>query len=411
MAGSIFIRLPPESVQEDADAPLEWLFSDPATRGHRVLRATSAEVAAEVGATRVVLLAPGEEVLLTEAALPGRNRQRLTQALPYAMEEQLIDDVDQMHFVLGPSVGDGRYSTAVVHRSRLERWLARAQTGGVHLDAVVPDVLALPLAEDGWTVFLESGRVLVRTGPYAGFAATPDTAPMLLAHALREAGEAAPTVIRVYDAAGTGGDYLRPTASEPPLETLPYSGGLLGLAAESGAGRTLNLLQGDFSPRAQLSRRLRPWYATAALVAALLVLQPAVFAYEHWQATQRSDRLRQAIEATYREAFPDAQRVVNPRAQMESRLSKLRARAGGAGGGFIEMLAVAGPLLGGEGIHLKSLRYRDGQLDVELQAADFQRLEGLKQQLSEAATWSIEIQSATAREDKVDGRLLIRGEG
>lgn len=410
MAGAVFLRLPPGPVQEDADPPLEWLFSDPARAGHRVVRATGAEVAPEVGAARVVLLAPTEEVLLTEAALPGRNRQRLLQALPYALEEQLIDDVDQMHFVLGPSLGEGRYSTAVVHRGRLEQWLSLTQVGGIHLDAVIPDVLALPLAEGAWTVFLEAGRVLVRTGPYGGFAATPDTAPMLLAHALGGAGDAVPGVIRVYDAAGTGGDFLRPAASQPPLETLPYSGGLLGLAAESGAGRTLNLLQGEFSPRAQLSRRLRPWYATAALVAALLILQPAVFAYEHWQASQRSERLRQAIESTYREAFPEAQRIVNPRAQMEARLRELRARAGGTGGGFIDMLAVAGPLLDGEGIHLRSLRYREGQLDVELEAADFQRLEGLKEQLSKAGL-SIEIQSATSREDKVDGRLLIRGEG
>lgn len=411
MAGSVHVRLTPAALREEPDAPLEWLLGGAGEARSRQLRATAVEAASRVGSSRLVLLAPSEAVLLAEVALPGRNRQRLLQALPYAMEEQLIDDVEDMHFVLGQLAADGRYHAAAVNRARLGAWLAAAQEGGVHVDAVVPDVLVLPFAPDTWTAFLEPGRVLVRTGLHSGFAATPETAPVLLEHALTDAAEHAPAVIRVYDAAGSGGDYLRPVPSEPPLETLPYGNGLLGLAAEHGTSAALNLLQGEFSPRARLRRRLRPWYPSAALAGALLLLQPAVFAYEHWQAAQRSQALQEAIEATYRQAFPDAQRVVNARAQMESRLNDLRSRAGGAGSGFIDMLGAAGPLLGADGVEITSLRYRRGELDVELLAADFQRLERLKDQLSEAAQWGIEIQSATSRDDQVQGRLLIRGEG
>lgn len=394
----------------DTEPRVQWLAPD--ADGPGVDGTPGDAAAAHAGSGRVVMLAPSEDVLLTEVELPGRNRQRLRQALPYAMEEQLIDEVEDMSFVLGPARGGQRYSVAAVHRRRMEDWLGVAGAAGLHLDALVSDVLAIPLPEDGWAVYLEPGRVLVRTGPAAGFAATPDTAALLIEQALGEAAEAAPARIRVYDGAGTGGDYLRPGASgtEPPqVETVPHAGGLLTLARAAEAQRALSLLQGEFSPRAQLGRKLRPWVPSAALLAILLLLQPVVFFVDYRQAVRQSEQLQAQIEATFREALPGVTRVVNPRAQMDSRLKELRGRGAGAGGSFTEMLGKAGPLLARSEVQLKSLRYRGGQLDIELEAADFQRLDQLKRQLDDAGGWSIEIQSATARDDKVDGRIVIRG--
>lgn len=368
------------------------------------------EAAAHAAGARVTVLVPSETLLLTDVELPGRNQQRLRQALPYALEERLVDDVEDLHFALGPRLDGQRYGAAAVHRARMDAWIATLRAEGIQPDALVPDVFAVPLLEDAWAVLLEDVRVLVRTSGASGFATAQGTAPLLLAQALDEVGEeGAPAHLKVYDAAGTGGDYLRPAGSVPELDTVPFAGGLLGLAADEDAPeRALNLLQGEYSPRARMSRQLRPWYATAALLLVLLLIQPALFLYEYWGTAARSAALQAQIEAVFRRSFPDAQRVVNPRVQMQQRLDALRKRSGG-GGALMELLAAAGPLLGKEpGVQVQSMRYRDGQLEVQLEVKDFQQLDRLKQQLAQAGKWTIDVQSATARGEHVEGRLLIR---
>ncbi len=406
MAKRLFIAFAPGAGLEAG--PARWqLFegSTPAGGGAGDL----SEAAPLAPGARVIVLVPSETLLLADVELPGRNQQRLRQALPYAMEERLVDDVDAMHFVLGPRLEGQRYGAAAVHRQRMAAWLEVLHDAGIQPDALVPDVFAVPLLEDAWSALLEGARVLVRTSRASGFATMQDTAPLLLEQAVREAGGDVPTHLKVYDAAGTGGDYLRPAGSQPALDAVPFAAGLLGLAAEAEQPESaLNLLQGEYSPRAQISRRLRPWYATGVLLLLLVLIQPALFLYDYWGLAARSAVLQGQIESVFRQSFPDAKRIVNPRVQMQQRLKALRQRSGG-GGALLEILSAAGPLLAKEpGVQVQSLRYRKGQLEVELEVKDFQQLDRLKQQLAQAGKWSIDVQSATARGERVQGRLLIR---
>ena len=59
---------------------------------------------AEAALDRInIVIVPSEDVLVTTVTLPKMNRSRLLQAIPYALEEQVIEDVDTMHFAAGIS--------------------------------------------------------------------------------------------------------------------------------------------------------------------------------------------------------------------------------------------------------------------------------------------------------------------
>ena len=197
------------------------------------------------------------------------------------------------------------------------------------------------------------------------------------------------------------------------VEHAGCNGGLLALVASSGAPELrLNLLQGEYSTRERVGRRLRPWYPAAALLALLVLVQIVRGTVDYVSLKHRDAALQTQIEAVFRGAFPEVRRIVNPRAQMQHRLDELRHLVGAGGGGAFEMLAVAGPVLhASQGLQLQSLRYKVGQMDLELQLKDLQALDDLKQRLEKATSWKIEIQSASARADGVDARLLIRSSG
>ena len=114
MPDRLLLRLAP-------DGGLTWLRQ---VAGQPVPAAAQRGVpppAALAGAAEIVVLVPGEDVLLTEARLSARNRAQLLQALPYAVEEQLLDPVEDLHFAA--TAGGDPLGVAVVARDTAA-WLA-----------------------------------------------------------------------------------------------------------------------------------------------------------------------------------------------------------------------------------------------------------------------------------------------
>ncbi|QIG81836.1 general secretion pathway protein GspL [Sphingosinithalassobacter tenebrarum] len=116
------------------------------------------------------LLVPAESVRLMAVDLPLSSRTKRLEALPFAVEDQIAESIDQVHLALGESLGDKRYLVGVVRRETMERWLATASEYGLGGAAMVPDALALPGVDAGrWWIDCDAGRAMVRTGE-GGFA-------------------------------------------------------------------------------------------------------------------------------------------------------------------------------------------------------------------------------------------------
>ena len=77
------------------------------------------------------LLVPGEDVLHLAATLPSGSDSRLAQLLPFALEEQVAEDIESQHFAVGPSLPDGTTAVDVVARARMDEWLALQAEWGV----------------------------------------------------------------------------------------------------------------------------------------------------------------------------------------------------------------------------------------------------------------------------------------
>ncbi len=171
---------------------------------------------------------------------------------------------------------------------------------------------------------------------------------------------------------------------------------------------SINLLQGAYSRREQLGRLWRPWQAAAALLFGWAVIQTGLV-YAELSALEREQRqLREEMVQIYRDAFPEAKNVVDPKLQMQRKLQSLQ--GGGDSGGFLALLHQVGQAIQAEqGISLEGVNYREGRLDLELQASDLQRLDALKQALEAQAGLSATIQGANAKGDSVTARMRISG--
>ena len=400
MTETLLLRL-----AENRQGIRDWLLVNDQEQREGLVQTGAPDSAVLATTRRVVVLVPGSEVSLYMARVPGRNRQRVLKAVPFALEEQLASDVEDLHFALGPVQQDNQYPVAVVERAQMDAWSGLLREQGIHAHQWIPDILSLPLPEDGWSALAEGDITLLRSGDYSGFSADHDMVSMLVG-LQTEADEPAASVTLygpvVLDLEGL--DVIHMDDDLAPLQVMAR-----GLAQ----GKIINLLQGAYSRREEWGRYLRPWKATAALLLAGVLLATLSAGVNYYQLSKQRVQLAADIESVYREAFPAAKRIVNPRAQMEQKLRQLQGSSGGGNTDFLALLAeTASVLRATKGISVKGASYRDGRLDLELQADNLQILDGLKQALVNTGHMNAKIQSATTEKDrKVKSRIRIQGTG
>ena len=138
----------------------------------------------------LLLAVPAERVLLREVTFSRAERRLLRQTIPYTLEEQLLGEVDDNHFALGPIEQD-RVAVAVVERDWLAALLARCAQAGFDIRRAVPEQLLLPWQPQQWSLRADAQRWLLRHGRWRGFALEPESAALAL-QLLLDAGEAPP---------------------------------------------------------------------------------------------------------------------------------------------------------------------------------------------------------------------------
>lgn len=94
----------------------------------------------------VIVQVPSEDVLLLSVNLPDMSRARLMQALPFALEEQIIGDLDEQHIVVVGDIIAGNVPVAVVTHHKMRLWLDQLNERGVQADCMLPASVALPAA-------------------------------------------------------------------------------------------------------------------------------------------------------------------------------------------------------------------------------------------------------------------------
>ena len=389
------------------DGNCEWLPLDDA--GQPVGRVRSGDLtaaAAEANGLRVVVLVPGIDCLLTQATIPGRNRQKLLRAVPFALEEQLIEDVENFHFSLGPALPGGRYPVVVIATRRIDAILDACRSAGLDVYQLVPDLLAVPCTGDAVCVVIDGDLALVRTGPYSGFVVETENLGLMLAAEEQPEDSPARSVVIQLPAGAVLPDLGEAATT---AEISRYEGSALMLFSQGMGGGIIDLLQGVYSRNQEWGKLWRPWRATAALLLAGVLLSNIVTGVDYFRLRNEREELNARMKSVFMESFPGTRRVVDPRVQMQQQLEQLQRRAG-SGGRFLTLLARSADVLRtAKDIEIAGASYRAGRLDVELTAANLQVLDQLKQALS-AHGLEVEIQSAAADAgQRVKSRLRIQG--
>ncbi|HEB85516.1 MAG TPA: type II secretion system protein GspL [Gammaproteobacteria bacterium] len=409
MAAQVHLRLLSLPGQDTLQAC--WIRIDDGNIASDLKLGSLASAADDLAGDAVIVHVPGEDVLLTQVRLPDNRRKQLIKALPYALEDDLIDDVDSLHCVLGSRIEPGLYNAAVVAHEKMRYWLDLLETAGIRVLRVLPDTLLLPFEKSSWTVFSEHNpdQVLVRTDLEQGFVCSRENLITFIQKAAAQE-DRAQEKIRLFHCESIDESALEVAVSglselewidEPQIEDA------LSLLSLKNETTDFNLLQGRYAPHSRIGQYLRPWYSSAALLGFLLVIGLAANIIQYYSLQAKNKELERNIIATFRQAFPEVKRVVNPQAQMRHHLSRLRG-SNKQGLSFAEMLSTIAPLAKStKGLKIQNLHYQKGQMELQIELPDLQTLESFKQTLSSRTPWKVELKSANSTDNKVQGRMVI----
>src|SRR5712691_9000759 len=137
--------------------PRNWPGEDSELRWRRVASVGAVREGSQRGleglapAEEIIVWTPAAETLFVRARLPTRSVAKIVQALPFALEEQLIDPPERLHFAFAQEA-DGALAVAVTRRERMDSWLAALAAAGLVPARLAPVTLSLPLADRAWTL-------------------------------------------------------------------------------------------------------------------------------------------------------------------------------------------------------------------------------------------------------------------
>ena len=362
---------------------------------------------------KVVVLIDSSNVHLNHVQLPTTNRQKMLRAIPYALEEQLAEDIEDFHFVIGKA--DPHYGTPVagIRKDTIEGLLAAFNQAGISIDAIIPDAICTPAAPDQWSVLFHAGKALVQFQALIGSVIDTANLPLLLQASLGKA-ENKPARIVCF--------YLDGKEPDPALEQIDPDVEIVKVAynthplvvfcGEFSRAKSLNLLQGKYKPRRKSSGQWYRWRLAASLAAAWVLMYAGINLVELNSLEKKNAELGLQIEDIYKKSFPGSKRIVNPRVQMEQKLNELRGGGGPQGSQFLALLTESVSAISSQkDIEIQSIDFRNNRMDIGLTGTNLQSVETLNKQLNKNTELMTEITSATSEKNIVKGRIRLQRSG
>jgi len=426
MAETVVIRMPGAAGEETV-----WVNTDSSGSCTSAVKRGSLGDAADAAAgNRIALLLSPSQILRLFSNIPLKGKAKIMQALPFALEEQLAQDVDDLHFAIGERNAEGGIPVAVVARDAFEDTLEEARSAGLAPDAVMSLADSIPLFPSTTTAWIDGDTATIRTAdetfsidadelttildmrfPLDVDATSDDTAD----------GEPAPAKhIKVYCDAPAHDRFADMFESlRLRVESLDVllieDHGIAQLAnslADTGRKQGVNLLQAAYAVKKQLFTLSPAWKLAGALAVVFAVLTLIGDSLSLMQLNRQEQALDAAAAETLSKAFPGTGEVADPWGQLQSRMRAAGSTANASGPGFIEALNVlANAVDKTKGIEFEALSFRNNVIDLRLSAPAVDVLDTLAREVNNSGLFSAEIQSANPQDGAIRGRIQVKVAG
>ncbi len=350
---------------------------------------------------RTLVLLSAASLVLTDVEIPAGASRQFETMLPFIIEDELAQEVDQLHFsILAKQSGNAQ--VCAVDKQWLENALQGLRSVGCQVQKVLPDVLALP-DQDGISAVELDECWLLKKDAFRGMSVHRDWLAMVAQSSWVKQDE----------------DYL-PLSAYSHLPELTLAEGqewhnaepklVMQMLAEGAVTSKINLLTGDFKAKSSLSRYWKVWQkvALAAVFLMAVVMVDNLLQIQRYEA--QAQAYRAESERVFRQSLPGKNKIPTVsylKREMEREAKRLS--GGSVDESILDWMTELPTLLKQvPGLKLTSFKFDSGRSEVRLQAQsnDFQTFERARELF--AGQYQVEQGQLSRSGTLVNGSFVLK---
>lgn len=343
------------------------------------------------------------DCLITHVSLKTKNQKDLIAAIPYALEEQLAQSVEELHFTTTEALENGVRPVLVIAHNKLVECIGNTVED---VDVIIPDVLALPIKDAAWTIAMDGNRALVRSGLYDGFECNIEQlGQQLMLHKILEEKPVAVDlcIFGLIDLPEFPED-IRELVKVHRYK-IPFKEWL---GDQLSVVPGLNLLSGQYAIKNADANNIKLWLPAIIL---FLIAITYHYGYSFYKVTQLENEITDIDKSSrelFSQTFPETKRIVNPRVQAEQNLKSLSANSSRSHSGFFDLfIETMSTVREFPEMQVLGFNWKQDNLQLQLNAPSVTVVEQLEKSLAEKG-YKVEIINAVNKEGRFKAQLKIR---
>jgi general secretion pathway protein L len=434
MPNKLFLR--PKQALQTSEPVFEWALYD---LNHRQMKYGAQDSLESIDQTlmqngientELVFLWPSNAAFSTKISLPGNQTRFIQQALPFAVEEQLAQDVDKVHIVLGEKNSKGEFFVINIDRDLFSFYfdLVNDVLPSCHLNGFYLDSGLLPINEESLVICISKEITLIKNKDLRSIrTSTENLLPYLdtlfLGEIEEEPNVNEPFSMMVYieESAQESATMLIAQIEQYPNVTIEKE--VIQLSEfelicqnqlQRGA-KALNLCQGDFKVNSESNSLWRKWRAVALIAGIGFLLQLGVFIGKGMHYEQKAQLIGSQALAEYQKIVPNSKRLTVAKLP---RIIKGKLNQKNVGQSVdLDFLALLGDIgfqyqqsQDKQKLKFNSVNYNQqrGELLIEMRAESYDQLERLQKSMVNAGL-TAKISSAVQEKEYFRGRISVSG--
>ena len=334
-------------------------------------------------------------LLITQVELPLKGRKQALKSIPFMLEESLVDNIENLHIVLGPRE-EKMADVVVVSHEQMQLWMSWLKDADLKPRQIVPDCLALPMVKDtNWSSMMFGDECLFRMTEGIGMSIPAPWMDVVIPRLLEESEP--PVSIATHSEMDLSNAEIVPQTFELPL--LVLSRGL--------ALAPVDLLTGAYKCKREVSKNLLIWRKAAIAAGICIILSLINKGINIYTMNTEIAQLKKESADIFHKAVPGSKRVVNLRSQLGSELNKLQNK--GSGQELFVMLKNLKPAFNQvPDLKPTALRFEGNRNELRMQvsADSYSQIEKFTEIAKQ--NFKLETGSMNSSDDLVTSTLVIR---
>ncbi len=386
------------------EAPFEWVRVNNASSAEQSSVDSFGEVDDIAGYEfdsddELIGLISGDWVTTHIVELPAKTKKLFNAALPYALEESISEDVENMHFLCPDWKVDEPCHVLAIAKEKMQEWKSLVSEHKLPVIRLIADHSLVPLHNVAeCSVALNDGVIYARKNDDFGVTLDVDFLDAWVMDVPVD------QTIAVNDKSLTE----KLIEENPNRDFRHWEFGSKVVHWLEYPETTESDLWGDqYRPSLRRSGSASPYLIPLMILVFVVVAKIGFDLYQTIALKSEISTIKKEMKISFSDALPDLNGVAEgqERTVMEQALKRLSRQ--GQKMNLQSMLAAASKVLSNDNITLSDLTFQDGELILTCRLADFSQVDSITKQLNSNSRLTASLKSSEADDGKIIASYLI----